>query len=114
MGIGTIDRANRWLEQSDFFATLSAKFGVVAMDLADAHRPVVSDLGQVLCIKAKRSVSNDGCVQWEGRSLQLEGCRAGLKWVEVWEQADGSLQFLDGGTRLKHSLWTGLRRFGGW
>ena len=104
--IAGIEEGNRWLEQSKFFDTLSEKFGVTAMDSTDAHRPVVSDLGQVLCVKDRRSVSNDGCVQWDGRTLQLEGSRAGLKSVEVWEHSDGSIEFLDGGRRLKHVVWT--------
>jgi transposase len=104
--VSSIETANAWAEKTMFFEELSEKFGVKPMDAADAHRPVVSELSQVLCVKEKRSVSNDGCVQWEGQSLQLENNRAGLKTVEIWQQADGSLQILDGGRRVKFSLWT--------
>ncbi len=101
-----IDQANAWLDRSGFFEDLSTRFGVKAMDPADMHRPLVSDLSQVLCVKDKRSVSNDRCVQWEGRTLQLEGARAGLKSVEVWEAPDGTLSIMDGGKRLSFGDWT--------
>jgi transposase len=103
--VSGIEQANRWLGQSGFFDELSGKFAVEPMDSADAHRAVVMDLGNVLCVKEKRRVSNDGCVQWEGRTLQLRGHRAGLRAVEVWEQADGSLLIIDGGKRLDHGPW---------
>ncbi len=100
-----IEEANQWLDQSKFFDELSGKFAVEPMDSADAHRAVVMELASVLCVKERRSVSNDGCVQWEGRTLQLRGHRAGLRSVEVWEQADGSLRIIDGGKQLEHGPW---------
>jgi transposase len=104
--VASIEAANAWAEKSGFFEELSEKFGVKPTDAADAHRPVVSELSQVLCVKEKRSVSHDGCVQWEGQTLQLEGCRAGLNTVEIWQQADSSLQILDGGRHLNFRPWT--------
>ena len=59
------------------------------------------DLRDVLCVKEKRHVGNDACVSWRGRTLQLLDARAGLRRVEVWEQADGSLAIIDGGRRQK-------------
>lgn len=106
-GIGGIERANAWLEQSRFFQRLSEQFGVQPMDGADAHRPVVTDLSCVLCVKEQRSVSSDGCVQWQGRTLQLMAPRrAGLRRVELWERLDGSLVISDGGQRLEFEPWT--------
>lgn len=105
-GVSSIEEANQWLDASEFFRKLSEKFAVEPTDPADAHRPLVSDLAQVLCVKERRSVSNDGCVQWSGQTLQLSGHRGGLKVVEVWEQADGSLSILDGGKHLAHAPWT--------
>src|SRR5665213_2175453 len=105
-GVSSVEAANAWLEKTGFFAELSEKFGVKPMDAADGHRPVVTELSQVLCVKEKRSVSNDGYVQWEGQTLQLEGSRAGLKIVDIWQQADGSLQILDGGRRVSFRPWT--------
>jgi hypothetical protein len=105
-GVKTIEAANNWLDTSGFFEQISKRFGVVPADTTDAHRPVMIDLKQVLCVKDKRSVSNDGCVQWEGRTLQLTGQRAGLKAVEIWQSADGTLTILDGGRRLEFEPWS--------
>jgi transposase len=105
-GIDSVTLANAWLERSRFFEELNEKFAVTAMDPADAHRPVVLNLSDVLCLKEKRSVSRDGCVQWQGRTLQLQGCRVGLKEVGVWERSDGSLSLVEGGRRLSHEPWT--------
>lgn len=104
-GITTIEAANAWLDTSGFFTQINQRFGVTPMDPADAHRPVVMDLNDVLCEKDRRSVSNDGCVQWSGRVLQLLKARPGLSKVEVWQHADGTLTILDGGKRLAYEPW---------
>jgi hypothetical protein len=106
-GIGNVQQANAWLEQSRFFQRLSEQFGVQPMDAGDAHRPVVSDLSCVLCVKEQRSVSLDGCVQWQGQTLQLTAPRrVGLRRVELWQRLDGSLVISDGGQRLEFEPWT--------
>lgn len=105
-GISTIEQANAWLEQSRFFQKLSEQFGVKPTDADDAHRPVVTDLNCVLCVKEKRSVSLDSCVQWQGQTLQLNDARAGLKQVELWQRTDGALLITDGGRRLSFTAWT--------
>lgn len=105
-GIDSVASANAWLERSRFFDELNEKFAVEAMDPTDAHRPAVMRLSDVLCVKEKRSVSHDGCVQWQGRTLQLQACRAGLTEVEVWEHLDGTVCLLDGGGRLAYGPWT--------
>jgi transposase len=105
--ISNIEQANAWLDKSGFFDELSKKFGVVPRDSADAHRPLVSDLRQVLCVKEKRSVSHDACVQWQGRTLQMTGARAGLRQVEVWHDPDGgNVRLLDGGRAVSHQPYT--------
>lgn len=104
--ISNIEQANAWLEQSGFFQKLGEQFGVKPADATDAHRPVVVDLACVLCVKDKRSVSLDGCVQWQGRTLQLQDARAGLRQVELWQHLDGALKIKDGGRCLKFVPWT--------
>lgn len=104
-GISSIEQANAWLEQSRFFQELSTQFGVKPVDSADAHRPVVIDLSSVLCVKEKRSVSLDGCLQWQGRCLQFTDARAGLKRVELWQQPDGTLRIIDGGKTVSFVHW---------
>jgi len=105
--ISSIEQANAWLASSGFFQKLSERFGVKPIDSADAHRPVVMDLSSsVLCVKEKRSVSLDGCLQWQGQILQLNGARVGLQQVELWQQMDGTLRIIDGGKRLSFAPWT--------
>jgi len=104
--ISSIEQANTWLATSGFFQKLSEQFGVKPIDSADAHRPAVIDLSSVLCVKEKRSVSLDGCLQWQGQILQVNGARAGLKQVELWQQIDGTLRIIDGGKRLSFAPWT--------
>ena len=105
-GISSIEQANAWLATSGFFQKLSERFGVKPIDSVDAHRPVVIDLSSVLCVKEKRSVSLDGCLQWQGRCLQLIDARAGLKQVELWQQPDGTLRIIDGGKTVNFVPWT--------
>jgi len=105
-GIRSIEQANAWLGTSRFFEKLSEQFGVKPVDSADAHRPVVIDLSSVLCVKEKRSVSLDGCLQWQGQTLQLKGARAGLKQVELWQQINGTLRIIDGGKSVSFAPWT--------
>ena len=64
------------------------------------------DLSCVLCVKEKRSVSLDSCLQWQGQTLQLKEARPNLKQVELWQQIDGTLLINDGGRRLSFSPWT--------
>lgn len=98
-GVAGIEPANAWLEASRFFEKLDEKFAVEPAEEPDAHRPLVVRLEDVLCVKEKRSVGLDGCVQWLGRVLQLESPGT-LKSVEVWERFDGTLQVLGDGRRL--------------
>jgi hypothetical protein len=113
-GVAGIDAANAWLESSTFFEKLDDRFAIAAADGdADAHRPLVSVLADVLCVKERRSVGLDGCVQWRGRVLQLAGAGA-LRSVEVWERfdacgdGDGKGDGNDGGGAL--TLWGDGRR----
>lgn len=105
-GLCSIERGNAWLEESRFFEELNEKFGVTPVEEADAHRPLLMRLNDVLCVKEKRSVSHDGCVCWKGRTLQLQSPRAGLRQVEAWEQLDGTLALLDGGGATEYRPWT--------
>ncbi len=97
--ISSIDEANRWLETSGFWEKLDEKFAVEAIDENDAHRPLVVKLNDVLCVKQKRSVGLDGCVQWDGRIFQLNQ-PAKLKSVQVFERWDQSIDILGDGRRL--------------
>jgi hypothetical protein len=109
-GISSIEQANAWLEESGFFQKLDEKFAVEAADATDAHRPVVVKLEEVLCVKEKRCVGLDGCVQWSGRVLQLKAAGK-LRQVEVWERFDGTLTLWGDGRRLAwHELSQQVRQ----
>jgi hypothetical protein len=98
-GVTAIEQANAWLASSKYFEKLDEKFAVEAADPLDAHRPVVVVLTDVLCVKDKRAVGLDGCVQWQGRVLQVHE-PGKLRAVEVWQRADQSLELLGDGRRL--------------
>jgi transposase len=98
-GISGIEQANAWLESGDFFQKLDEKFAVEAADPLDAHRPLVVVLPDVLCVKERRAVGLDGCVQWRGQVLQLKD-PGNLRQVEVWERLDQTVELLGDGRRL--------------
>jgi hypothetical protein len=101
--ITSIEQANAWLTTSKFFDDLNQRFAVEPMDDTDAHRPRTGDLKLILCIKEKRTVSQDSCVQFAGQTLQLTHARPGLRQVDVWHHPDGSnLRLLAGGQTLTH------------
>jgi len=106
-GVTGIAAANAWLTSSAYFEKLDERFGVEAAETIDAHRPLVSVLADVLCVKERRSVGLDGCVQWSGRLLQLSADVAGAlpRSVEAWERFDGTLTLWGDGRRL---AWTEL------
>jgi transposase len=97
--VKTIEQGNAWLATSGFFEQMDEKFAIEPTDETDAHRPLVARLADVLCVKEKRSVGLDGCVQWSGRVLQLENAGK-LKKVEVWEHNDGGVELLGDGRKL--------------
>ena len=100
--VSSIQEANQWLEHEKFWEKLDEKFAVEAVDESDAHRPLVMKLEDVLCVKEKRSVGLDGCVQWSGRILQLNQ-PGKLKTVWVWHRWDQSIEILGDGRRLTWS-----------
>jgi transposase len=99
-GVTGIDQANAWLQTSNYLPKLDDRFGVAAVDPLDAHRPLVVQLADVLCVKEPRSVGLDACVQWRGRVLQLLEVAGSLREVEVWELFDGTLTLCAGARRL--------------
>src|SRR5271170_1383466 len=106
-GITGIDQANAWLQTSNYLPKLDARLGVAAVDPLDAHRPLVVQLADVLCVKEARSVGLDACVQWRGRVLQLLDVPGSLREVEVWERFDGTLTLCAGARRI---AWTELTK----
>lgn len=104
-GVSGIEQANAWLDTSGYLPKLDARLAGAAADPADAHRPLVVSLKDVLCVKEPRRVGLDGCVQWRGRVLQLQDAPGTLREVEVWERFDGTMTVCAGARRL---TWTEL------
>ena len=108
--IASIDQANAWFKESKFWEKMNEKFAVISVEECDAHRPLVMRLEDVLCVKEKRSVGLDGCVQWSGRVLQLENAGS-LRSVEVWERPGARLEVLgDGKRQVWHEISLATRR----
>jgi transposase InsO family protein len=99
--ICSIDDANTWLATGEFLADLNVRQSIGAMDPVDAHRPLVVNLSEVLCLKEKRTVSNDSCVQFSGQTLQLELLQGRVqpRVVEVWfNAANGAVESIRSGS----------------
>jgi hypothetical protein len=68
--ITTLEAANRFLAES-YMAEHNARFAVAAAEEGSAFVPFAGDLKEVLCIREQRVVSNDNCVRYDGRILQI-------------------------------------------
>lgn len=108
-GVGGIDAANRFLEDTPFLAELNGRFAVAPRRKADVHRRVPRgvSLARVLCVQEERAVGRDWCVQWRGRVLQVDAAHAAMglsragRRVQVTEQLDGTLHVTYGGQDLR-------------
>lgn len=111
-GISGIEAANRFLagplmgsKGKGFLAELNEKFAIEAVKRADLHRPVKTDLSEVLCEEAERVVARNWCVQWRSRLLQIHRSHEDLalvgKGVTVREKADGTLRVMWKGQWLR-------------
>jgi hypothetical protein len=104
-GISDIAGANVFLE-TRFLAALNRKFTTAAKDPQDVHRvlPGGVRLDDVLSFQEKRTVSNDWCVLWRNRVLQLERRHEALalagREVTVRERLDGKVELLSQGHKL--------------
>jgi len=99
-GIKTKEEANAFLEE--YLSRYNERFKVCPANAADAHvkLPNSVDLDRYLCIKRKRTISNDNTIALDGRLYQLE--ERGGKNVVVQERLDGSLRMISKGAALKY------------
>ncbi len=104
--IGDIASANALLARA-FLPALNRRFMVKARVAADVHRKVPAGLklDEVLCFQEKRRVSNDWCVRWRKRTLQLDRRHERMalagREVLVREKLDGTVQLLHQGHTLR-------------
>lgn len=105
-GIRELTEANEYLEKQ-FLPRFNHRFTKVPANGTNVHRTIPGGvkLPDVLCHKESRVASQDWCVGFYGRILQIARCHEPLKLagkpVEVWQHADGQLQLRHRGCRLK-------------
>lgn len=94
--ISDIDQANALLE-GGYLDEFNKRFAIKAASSEDLHRPVPAEvvLAEVLCEQEHRVVSEDWCVRWKNRLLQIDQRHAELmlprRKVLVKQLADGRL-----------------------
>jgi hypothetical protein len=106
--IADLEAANQFLEDV-FLAEFNARFGVLAAQSEDGHRPLSpgTDLPRIVSVQESRVVAKDWTVRWRNRVLQLpreaaefvhSGCR-----VTVCEPLDGTLRVFAGEREISWS-----------
>jgi hypothetical protein len=70
-GITTVEAANAWLRDT-YISAHNARFATKAEQEGSAFVAAAGlDLGETLCVQEERIVSNDNCVSFENRKLQI-------------------------------------------
>ncbi len=98
-GIDDLESANRWLAEV-YIGEHNGRFAVTASEQGSAFIPFVGDLENVLCVQVERTVSNDNCVRYEGRVLQIPEQKHRRHYVKacvrVHDYPDGRLGVFHG------------------
>ena len=102
--ITTMEVANEWLK-ADFLPRFNRQFCVQASSESTAFVPLLAtQLDDILCVKAERTVGHDNCVSYRGLQLQLpkvgHRCHYVKAKVRVHEYQDGSVAVFHGPRRL--------------
>ena len=105
-GVTGMDAANEFLKT--FWPRFNASFATQPAEPERAFAPLLpslkAKLPDVFCLKAERTVGNDNCVAYEGRTLQIPPQRYRCHYVRakvsVHEYEDGSKAVFHGATRL--------------
>ena len=102
-GITSMAAANRYLQEV-YIADHNRRFAVAAAEEGSAFVPFLGALRDILCIRHERTVSNDNCVRYEGRVLQIPEQPHRRHFVrvtvQVHEYPDGTLAIFHGPRRL--------------
>ena len=102
-GIATIEAANQYLRET-YMPAHNARFAVAAAEEGSAFVPFVGDLGDVLCVREERVVTNDNCVRYGGLILQIPEQRHRRHFVKatvaVHHYPDGTMAIFHGPRRL--------------
>jgi transposase len=101
--IATVESANRFLRET-YMPDHNARFAVAAAEEGSAFVPFIGDLKEVLCIRQQRVVTNDNCVRYDGRILQIPEQRHRRHFVKatvaVHCYPDGSIAIFHGPRKL--------------
>ena len=103
--INSMAQANAFLD-GVFLEELNRRYAVKAREGQDLHRAVDGQtiLEEVLCVQEQRVVSQDWCVRWRNRWLQIDGRHAALELprrrVVVKHLSDGQVIVAHKGERL--------------
>ena len=105
-GITEMEAANEFLK--DFWPRFNASFAVAPKDPESVFSPLLpsmkAKLSDVLCLKTERTVGNDNCVAYKGRTLQIPRQRHRCHYVRakvtVHEYEDGAMAVFHGTLRL--------------
>jgi transposase len=105
-GITTIEQANRYLSQT-YIPAFNAEFMQPAAQEGTAFIPWVgTHIADILCEHHQRMVTNDNCVCFEGKTLQIPPdqyrCHYVKATVSVHRYIDGSMAIFHGPRKLAH------------
>jgi transposase len=99
-GITTVEAANAWLHDT-YIVDHNARFAVKAEQDGSAFVAAAGlDLAEILCVQEERIVSNDNCVSYENRKLQIPESPLRPHFVKatvkVHQYPDGDLAIFHG------------------
>jgi transposase len=101
--ITSVEAANRYLAEH-YIHEHNARFAVQAAEEGDAFVPFAGNLRDILCIRYERIVTNDNCVRYDKRILQIPEQRHRRHFVkarvQVHEYPDGTLAIFHGPRKL--------------
>ena len=103
-GITTMEEANRYLD-TVYRHAFNAEFMQPAMESGNAFVPWKGgSLEDILCEQFERTVGNDNCVHFEGKTLQIPGDQLRYHYVKakvrVYRYLNGDLAIFHGPRRL--------------
>jgi hypothetical protein len=103
-GITTMEAANRYLAEV-YRPAFNAEFIQLAAMEGSAFVPWIGDnINDILCEHHERTVTNDNCVHFEGKTLQIPADKYRCHYVKVKVQVhryiDGSLSIFHGPRKL--------------
>jgi len=102
-GIEEMGEANKYLRES-FVEDFNSRFAVAAAEEESTFVPLLGvGLEDILCLKHRRTVGNDNCVIYKGKSLQIPPVKDRYHFVRakvmVHEYEDGSMGVFHQGKR---------------